>query len=98
MKNEKDEIITTAYIINITDNRLALYLPKYKIHYILKLFHNKLENIMEVRYESKKDLILKIIITNKHNGITTIYKLADQINIKMIVTFLSPKKINIQLV
>ena len=82
VKETNKNIETYGYIINITKNKLTLYIPEYNLEEKVIIIPYKYESVYHVFIN--KDInenITKIIHTNEN--ITKIYRLYEKINIKL---------------
>jgi exoribonuclease R len=91
IKELNKNIETYGYIINITKNKLTLYIPEYNLEEKVSIVPYKFENAYSINIENNwntnstinenNDNITKIIISNEN--ITKVYKLYEKINIKL---------------
>ena len=82
LKETNKNIETYGYIINITKNKLTLYIPEYNLEEKVVIIPYKYESVYNVFInEDTKENITKIIYTNEN--ITKIYRLYEKINIKL---------------
>lgn len=82
IKETNKNIETYGYIINITKNKLTLYIPEYNLEEKVVIIPYKYESAYKFLIEKNtKENITKIIYTNEN--FTKIYRLYEKINIKL---------------
>jgi exoribonuclease R len=82
IKETNKNIETYGYIINITKNKLTLYIPEYNLEEKVVIIPYKYESAYKFLIEKNtKENIIKIIYTNEN--FTKIYRLYEKINIKL---------------
>ena len=82
-ENQKEEIITTGFIVKIKEHKLKIYLPDYNLEEECVIFNKKTHKISDVIYERKDDTINKIIYNLDDNNFE--YNLYQKINCKLFI-------------
>jgi exoribonuclease R len=84
IKDIEAKIETYGYIINITKNKLTLYIPEYNLEEKVIIIPYKFESIWDIIID--KDInnnICKICFNNNNNNISNEYQLYEKLNIKL---------------
>ena len=81
IKESNKNIETYGYIINITKNKLTLYIPEYNLEEKVIIVPYKFENAYKINIKNDNNNITKIVCINEN--ITKIYTLYEKINIKL---------------
>ena len=81
IKESNRNIETYGYIINITKNKLTLYIPEYNLEEKVIIIPYKFENAYKINIKNDNNNITKIVCINEN--ITKIYTLYEKINIKL---------------
>jgi exoribonuclease R len=83
IKESNKSIETYGYIINITKNKLTLYIPEYNLEEKIIIVPYKFENAYNIVIEKDKEDININKIICKNENITKVYVLYEKINIKL---------------
>lgn len=89
-ENDTNILQEEGYIIQIKENRLKLYLPKYKIEVSNVLFKYKFKDLIHPSYKFENDYILNIHYTI--GGLTFTYNLYEKVNLEL---YFYPTELNI---
>jgi exoribonuclease R len=76
IKESNGQIETYGYIINITKNKLTLYIPEYNLEEKVVIIPYKFENIYDIKMENNR-------IKYTYENITKTYSLYEKLNIKL---------------